>query len=100
MRHQWYVTHCARSDDVSGMKTAPAPALAGTLPAVIRRLRLARELTQEALAAEAGLDRTFVSAVERGRRNISVATLDRLIAPLCSPESFLHEWVKELSRGK
>lgn len=82
------------------MTTASIQTLAGVLPAIIRRLRLARGLTQEALAAEAGLDRTFVSAIERGRRNISVATLDRLIGPLCNPADFLREWAKELSRGK
>jgi transcriptional regulator with XRE-family HTH domain len=36
----------------------------------IRRLRLERELTQEQLATLAGVDRTLLNAVERGRRSV------------------------------
>ena len=41
----------------------------------VRELREARGLSQEALAFEASLDRTYVSSVERGRRNVSLSTL-------------------------
>ncbi len=44
----------------------------------IRRLRKARGLSQEGLAAEAGMDRTYVSSCERGRRNISVDNMFKL----------------------
>lgn len=44
----------------------------------MRRLRKARGLSQEALAAESGLDRTYVSSCERGRRNISVDNICKL----------------------
>jgi transcriptional regulator with XRE-family HTH domain len=48
----------------------------------IRRLRLARNLSQEALAFEAGLDRTYVSGIERGLRNPTLSTMHRLAVAL------------------
>lgn len=44
----------------------------------VRRLRVAKGLSQEALAAEAELDRTYVSGLERGVGNPTVAVLERL----------------------
>ena len=45
-------------------------------------LRRARELSQEALAFEAGLHRTFVVNVERQVGNISVDNIERLAVAL------------------
>lgn len=42
--------------------------------------RKARGLSQEDLALRAGIDRSFMGQVERGQRNVSVATLCRLAA--------------------
>jgi transcriptional regulator with XRE-family HTH domain len=44
----------------------------------IRRLRVAQGLSQEALAVDAEIDRTYVSRLERGLENPSVAVLERL----------------------
>ncbi len=41
----------------------------------IRRLRVGLGLSQEALAVDAGIDRTYVSRLERGLENPSVAVL-------------------------
>lgn len=50
-----------------------------------RRLRAVRTragLSQEKLGALAGLHRTFVSMVERGHRNVTIATVEKLAAAL------------------
>ncbi|MBU1776742.1 MAG: helix-turn-helix domain-containing protein [Gammaproteobacteria bacterium] len=41
----------------------------------VKALRLAQGLSQEALALEAGLDRTYISQIERGVSNPSVLVL-------------------------
>src|SRR5690349_8470841 len=48
----------------------------------IRRLRVARELAQEALAVDAEVDRTYISRLERNMENPTVAVLERLAAAL------------------
>ena len=48
----------------------------------MRELREAKGMTQEALAHEADLDRTYVSSVERGERNISLENIERLALAL------------------
>lgn len=63
----------------------------GTVGANVRRLRLERGLTQEALADAAGLDRTYVSGLERGVRNPSLSTLSKLAAALDVPLARLVE---------
>jgi transcriptional regulator with XRE-family HTH domain len=44
----------------------------------IRRLRVAKGLSQEALAVDAEIDRTYVSRLERGLENPTVAVLEKL----------------------
>lgn len=44
----------------------------------IRQLRKAKGLSQEALAHESELDRTYVSGIERGRRNVSLLNIEVL----------------------
>ena len=48
----------------------------------IRELRKNLELSQEALALKAEVDRTYVTDVENGRRNVSLQILERLIKAL------------------
>ncbi|MBL7733220.1 MAG: helix-turn-helix transcriptional regulator [Chitinophagaceae bacterium] len=50
----------------------------------IKQLRTELGISQEALGLEAGVDRTYVSDVENGRRNVSVDILERLIKGLKS----------------
>ena len=45
---------------------------------VLREYRLKSTLSQEDLALEAGIDRTFVSLLERGKRQPTLGTLFRL----------------------
>ena len=54
----------------------PSPRVA--LGVRVRELREALTLSQEAFAHKAGLDRTYVSGVERGRRNPTLDVLSRL----------------------
>lgn len=45
----------------------------------IKELRTDKNLTQEAVAWKAEVDRTFMNHVENGRRNVSVETLQKII---------------------
>lgn len=47
--------------------------------------RLLKGWSQEKLAFEADLDRTYVSSVERGRRNISIINIYKLASALEVP---------------
>ena len=53
-------------------------ALQAHLSEIIRAARLARGLSQEALALAAEVDRTYVSQIERGIANPSLQILHRL----------------------
>jgi transcriptional regulator with XRE-family HTH domain len=58
----------------------------------IRRLRQARGVSQEDLAAEIGVHRTYMGGVERGERNLTLQSLERLAGRLgVSPLSLLED---------
>jgi transcriptional regulator with XRE-family HTH domain len=44
----------------------------------MRRIRAARGLSQEALAYESGINRTYLSGVERSERNVSIDNIARI----------------------
>jgi transcriptional regulator with XRE-family HTH domain len=48
----------------------------------IRRLRVSRGVSQEAFAVDAGVDRTYVSRIERKLENPTVTVLERIAAAL------------------
>ncbi|MGE0095977.1 MAG: helix-turn-helix domain-containing protein [Alphaproteobacteria bacterium] len=48
----------------------------------IRKIRVSKGLAQEALAVDAEIDRTYVSRLERGLENPTVAVLERVAAAL------------------
>ena len=52
------------------------------LGAQLRAQRRARGLTQEELAFRAGMDRTYLSDIERGRRNPTLLTMQDITVPL------------------
>jgi transcriptional regulator with XRE-family HTH domain len=53
---------------------------ASIVAANVKRLRLARKWSQEDCAEKCDLHRTYIGAVERGERNITLATLDTIAA--------------------
>ena len=56
----------------------------------VRKARLALGISQEKLALECGLDRTYISSVERGKRNVSLVNIHKLAGSLgISPAELL-----------
>ena len=60
---------------------APEPALK-KFGANVRAKREAQELSQEALAERADLDRTYIGGIERGERNLSLKNVVRVAKAL------------------
>ena len=48
----------------------------------IREIRLSKEISQEKLAELADLDRTYITGIESGKRNISITVMDKLSTAL------------------
>ena len=64
----------------------------------IRKAREAKGLSQEQLAALAGLDRTYIGGVERGERNVAALNLIRIAATLEVEVGDLFPSVEQLRR--
>lgn len=63
-------------------KLPPSDDLRGVLAFNVRLLRVGKGWSQEALALECGLDRTYVSAVERSRWNVSLSNIETIAKAL------------------
>jgi transcriptional regulator with XRE-family HTH domain len=57
----------------------------------LRERRLAQGLSQEAFAHAVGLDRTYISGIERGLRNVSLRNIELLARTLGTSISELTE---------
>lgn len=60
------------------MKTTPKSPLRDIVARNMRKLRAERGWSQEYLANKTGLNRTYLSAVERSEQNISIDNLYRV----------------------
>ena len=67
-----------------------------SLGATIRALRVERGLSQETLADLADIDRSYMSSIERGLRNISVLNMARIASALQVPLGDLVRGTKTL----
>ncbi len=56
--------------------------LEGAFGAVLRGRRAAEGLSQEELGERSGIHRTYISALERGRKHPSLGTVERLAEAL------------------
>ena len=56
---------------------------------VLRGIRLEKKLSQEKLAYICGLDRTYISLMERGKRKLTINTIFALASSLNVLPSFL-----------
>lgn len=60
------------------------------LGAAVRARRLARQISQEALADLAGVDRSHMGKIERGERNVTFLNISRIAGALaCLPSDLL-----------
>jgi transcriptional regulator with XRE-family HTH domain len=66
----------------------------------IRTLRTAKGISQERLAQLSGLDRTYVSGIERGERNPSLTNILKISGALGIDVSDLALRAEELMRGR
>lgn len=44
----------------------------------VKKLRLEKGLSQEALALLADLDRTYIPSIEKGERNVSIIVIEKI----------------------
>jgi DNA-binding XRE family transcriptional regulator len=62
------------------------------LGAAVRARRRTLELSQEALADLAGIDRSHMGKIERGERNVTLLDIVKIArAVQCQPSELLHE---------
>ena len=58
--------------------------------AVLKELRVGKKISQEKLALESGIDRTYISLLEKGKRNVTIKILFSICQVLeIAPSEFL-----------
>lgn len=62
----------------------------------VKEIRLSLDLSQEQLAALCELDRTYISGIERGKRNLSLINILKLASSLNTSPSELMDFKKEM----
>jgi transcriptional regulator with XRE-family HTH domain len=65
---------------------------------IIRRLRIEKGISQERLALDADIDRTYISDIEKGVRNVSIEMVERLAIFFQIPVSELFKKVEEYGK--
>ena len=51
----------------------------------VKQLRLSKNISQEELGALSNLDRTYISGIERGKRNVSLKNILQIASALGVP---------------
>ena len=72
-------------------------ALAERFGRLVRRLRIEKGYSQEEFSFRVGLHQTYVSSVERGERNVTIQTADRIARAL---DTTLVSMFSELERSR
>ena len=67
---------------------------------VLKELRLEKGLSQESLANESDIDRTYISDIEKGERNISLKIIERLSETLQISLSELFKLIEKYGETK
>nr|WP_280807379.1 helix-turn-helix transcriptional regulator [Variovorax boronicumulans] len=80
----------------SPAKSSTPPRLRSIFAKNVRMARIAAKLSQEKLALECGLDRTFIGSLEQGIRNISIDNISLIAQALKIPaHELLHPQLAE-----
>ncbi len=83
---------CRQLSVYSTVGTSPESVALGT---VIRTFRRSQQLTQEDVSFESGVDRAFLSQIERGQQLPSIVTLFKLAPVLGTTPSFILREVEQ-----
>ena len=62
---------------------------------VVRELRIKKGVSQEHLALDAGIDRTYVVHIEKGDRNVSIEVVEKIAKYFQIPISELFRMVEK-----
>jgi transcriptional regulator with XRE-family HTH domain len=83
----WHISrgHCCHIISTFRFVALPDRDIRASFGLAVRRRRTAIGMSQERLAELAGLERAYVSALERGKRNPTLLTQQKIAAALGEP---------------